>query len=150
MNILKYDTIKSLYNKHIKLHFVDDNIFASIKAKEETHYYSTPLFPGDDRDLITEMQTKEMWWKQDNKDLVDKIKEINTYRCINVLFYYEGEGNNMILKDVKPFSNDIKPTNKEVIKIFPHNPERDRISKSFEEELEEMDSLARVIDGDPV
>ena len=44
MKLLQFNTSCSMHNKKIKLHFVDDMVFASIKAKEEVYYYKEKFF----------------------------------------------------------------------------------------------------------
>jgi len=116
MNTCQYDTCYSSgQRKHIKLHFVDDMVFISIQiAKRVLYSTDKKMFPGDHRDLKTKTVNADMWWQVKNKDLVEKINEINTQPDPAITFYYTGEDNNRILKDIKFTQKDEETKEREL------------------------------------
>lgn len=83
-----FNPINSLYGSVFKFHKVDEYLFMSLKAEEETIGYTQKLFPGDDRDQIISYRNKEMYFLITDDALREKLNTIVNAR-FTIIFVYE-------------------------------------------------------------
>ena len=121
--LLLFHPIDTLYPRGFKLHKLKDSTFISIKAAEEIGTWSEKRFPGDDRDKSVSNVPRELYFRVDDGELLERFMSFST-SMEPILFIFTGDTPNTYkLIDFKIGSENKEFLNRKDLIRFPDNPQ---------------------------